>query len=151
MVFSTSDGIVNIFKALLNCLKQKKIEIKRWNISLSNMHTKTFRQNGTKGTCKPFLIFFFYHYWSLKYGAILVFKNHVSKRKTLVIVSCADPHLPPLITVQGGAKGDLQLRVHETQFILVLLFFNYHIISHTNNRKPTFAHAVHSNSWCLIN
>ena len=27
--------------------------------------------------------------------------------------------------MQGGAKAGLQLRVHETKFILVLLFVNY--------------------------
>ena len=39
---------------------------------------------------------------------------------------------------EGGAKGGLQLRVHKTELILVLLPM-YYIIFHINNCKPTFA------------
>ena len=44
--------------------------------------------------------------------------------------------------IQDGAQVGLQLWVHETEFILVLLFINYCIIFHMNNYKPTFVHLV---------
>ena len=41
--------------------------------------------------------------------------------------------------IQSGSKVGLQLWVHETEFIPVLLFINYSTNFHTNNYKPTFA------------
>ena len=59
---------------------------------------------------------------------------------------------------EGGEAG-LQLWVWKTQFIIVLLFINYYIIFHINNRKPTFVppctlnYHVHtlSNNFLFVN
>lgn len=42
-------------------------------------------------------------------------------------------------SVQGGAKAGLQLWLRETEFILVLSFINYCVVSHTNNCQATSA------------
>ena len=39
-----------------------------------------------------------------------------------------------LTYIQEGAKVGLQLRVHEKEFTLVLLFINYYIIFHVNRK-----------------
>lgn len=44
------------------------------------------------------------------------------------------------MTIPGWATVGSQLQVHDTQFILVLLFTYYCIICCTNNRKWTFGH-----------
>ena len=54
------------------------------------------------------------------------------------------------IKIQGGATVGLQLWVHKTEFVLVLLFINYCIIFHMNNYKPTFPLPHISDFWISI-